>query len=152
MCPLIEELDIRRRLATDLAVLRSLTRALLQVARAAEQDEAQRPLISDVLTRLCREANRHFDYEEEIVAPLLRDVDAWGPVRVEHLYREHDNHRNALRCLANDARAEERAVGDLTVEIEWFFDQFERHMVDEENGLLNAESPGAAPYVDQIDG
>jgi iron-sulfur cluster repair protein YtfE (RIC family) len=152
MSSLIEQVEVRRRLATDLAVLRSLTRALLQVAHAAEQDERQRSLICDVLARLCSEANRHFAYEEEMIGPILRDVDAWGPVRVEQLYSEHEQQRRVLSSLANDAEAPSRNVGELAGEIEWFFDRFERLISDEEDGLLNAESLGAEPYVDQIDG
>lgn len=152
MSSLIEQLEIRRRLAKDLSVLRNLTRALLQIARAAEQDEQQRSLVCDVLTRLCSEANRHFAYEEENVAPILREVDAWGPVRVEQLCKEHDEQRSVLVGLANDAQGARRNSSDLTVEIEWFFDRFERLMTEEEDGLLNAESPGADPSIDQTDG
>jgi hypothetical protein len=152
MSSMIEQLEMRRRLATDLAVLRSLTRALLQVARAASQDEKQRPLIRDVLSQLCVEANRHFAYEEEFVAPILESVDAWGPVRVEQLCKEHDEQRSALCSLAADAETESRNVDELMGEIEWFFDRFEQLMSHEEDGLLNAESRGAEPYVDQIDG
>lgn len=151
MGSLIEQTEVRRRLAADLAILRSLMRALVEVMRAAEQDEAQRPLLCDVLTRLRSEANRHFTYEEETVGPILRDVDAWGPARVEQLLREHDEHRGALAVLANDAEGGTRTVDDLMCEIEWFFDRFDRLMRDED-GLLDAESPGAEPCVDQIDG
>jgi iron-sulfur cluster repair protein YtfE (RIC family) len=152
MSSMIEALEVRRRISTDLAVLRSLTRALVQVARAAEQDERQRPLICDVLAQLCSEVNRHFAYEEEFVVPLLRDTDAWGPVRVEQLCKEHDEQRSVLVTLAADAQGQARNVEELTDEIEWFFTRFERAMSDEEDGLLNAESVGAEPCIDQIDG
>lgn len=151
MGSLIEQSEVRRRLAGDLALLRSLSRALAFVMRAAEQDERHRPLLCDVLSRLRAEANRHFAYQEETVGPLLRDVDAWGDARVEQLCREHEEHRGALALLANDAETGARAVDDLVGEVEWFFDRFERLMC-EEDGLLEAESPGAEPSVDQIDG
>jgi len=136
---MIARVEIRKRISSDHAVLRSLCRALIAVARAAERDEKHRPVIRDVLGQLCTEVERHFQYEEEVIVPLMREVDAWGPVRVERLFQEH----------AEDGV---RNVEDLADEVVWFFQRFEQDMADEEERLLNAEALGAEPRVDQIDG
>lgn len=152
MSSLIAKTEMRRRISTDHALLRSLCRALISVARAAERDERQGPAIRDVLSQLCSEVERHFQYQEEVIVPLLRDVDAWGPVRVEHLFQHHAEQRSVLVALAEDARDGIRTVEDLADEVVSFFRRFEQEMAEEEARLLSAESIGAEPAVDQIDG
>jgi hypothetical protein len=147
---MIEALDVRRRISEDLALLRSLTRALIAVAQAA--DERQRPIIRDVLCQLCSEVERYFAFEQEVVMPILRDVDAWGPVRVERLCREHDEQRSVLVALAENADDSAHRVQDLADELVWFFERFEQEIAEEEDELLSAEAIGAEPRVDQVDG
>lgn len=152
MSSMIASMDIRKRISTDHAVLRGLCRALVAVARAAERNEEHRPVIRDVLGQLCAEVERHFQYEEEVIVPLIREVDAWGPVRVERLFQVHAEQRSVLVALASDAEDGGRNADDLADEVVWFFQRFEQEMADEEERLLNAEALGAEPYVDQIDG
>ncbi|MBN9166244.1 MAG: hemerythrin domain-containing protein [Myxococcales bacterium] len=152
MSSMIARVEIRKRISSDHAVLRSLCRALIAVARAAERDEKHRPVIRDVLGQLCTEVERHFQYEEEVIVPLMREVDAWGPVRVERLFQEHAEQRSVLVALVEDAEDGVRNVEDLADEVVWFFQRFEQDMADEEERLLNAEALGAEPRVDQIDG
>src|SRR5689334_8904249 len=101
MTSMISALEVRQRIAADHALLRSLIRALIAVSQAAERDESQRAIIRDVLGQLCCELERHFDYEEEVIVPLMRDVDAWGPARVEQLCKEHDHQREVLDAIAD---------------------------------------------------
>lgn len=152
MCPMVAKDEIRERIATELALLRDLCRALVTVARAAERDETQRPAIRDVLHQVCSAVERHFRYEEEVLAPLLREADAWGPVRVERLLEEHAAHRSTLCVLAADACEEVRTVDELANEIVEFFLRFEREVAEAEARLLEIELIGAEPRVDQIDG
>ena len=152
MSSMIAADDVRARISTELALLRSLTQALLSVARSAEHDERQRQVLRDVLAHVCAEVERHFEYEEEIIAPLLREVDAWGAVRVEQLLKAHEEQRLVLVALVEDADDGMLDIEDLVDEIVWFFQRFEQEMVAEEERLLSAESVGAEPLVDQIDG
>lgn len=152
MSSMIAALDVRRRIAEEIALLRSLTQTLIAVAREAEADERRRVAIRDVLAQICAEVERHFQYEEEVVAPLMREVDSWGSVRVERMFKEHDEQRAVLVALAEDAEDGVRRVEELADEIVWFFRRFEEEMTAEEDRLLSAESIGAEPYVDQIDG
>jgi hemerythrin len=152
MSSMIATSEVRDRISTDHALLRSLTEAVISVARAAEHDERQRPAIRDVLCRVCVEVERHFQFEEEVIAPLLREVDAWGPVRVESLFQAHAEQRSVLIALVEEAQDGVRNVEDLAEEIVWFFRRFDREMAEEAARLLDAETLGAEPYVDQIDG
>ncbi|HVJ90737.1 MAG TPA: hemerythrin domain-containing protein [Labilithrix sp.] len=148
--PLISTLKVRERIADDLALIRGLTRGLLAFVQVA--DERQRAVIVDVLAQLSSEMERHYAYEREVIVPLLRDVDAWGPVRVEQLCKEHEEQQSVLLALTEDAHDGTRPVEDLAEEIVWFFQRFEQEILDEEDRLLGAEVIGAEPLVDQIDG
>jgi len=152
MSSMISAVEVRERITSDHALLRSLIRALIAVSRAAQEDEKQRPVIRDVLGQLCGEVERHFRYEEEVIVPLIRDMDAWGPARVEQFCRDHEEQLSVLVALVEDAQDGVRNVEDLADEIVWFFQRFEREMAEEEQRLLDAETIGAEPIVDQIDG
>lgn len=152
MSSMIAALEVRQRITSDHALLRSLIQALIAVSRAAQEDEGQRPAIQDVLGQLCGEVERHFQYEEEFIVPLMREMDAWGPARVERFCKEHEEQRAVLCALAEDAQEGARNVEDLADEIVWFFQRFEQDMAEEEERLLNAETIGAEPIIDQIDG
>ena len=152
MSSMIDTSEVRQRVAADHALLRSLSRALIALSRACEHDESQRKVIRDVLEQLCCELERHFQYEEEVIHPLMREVDAWGPARVEQRCKEHEQQRAVLVALAEDAEDGARNIDDLTEEMVWFFQRFEQEMEEEEHRLLDAEALGAEPVVDQIDG
>jgi hemerythrin len=152
MGSMIAKDEVRKRLATDHAMLHSLCGALIAVARAAERDEMQRSAIRDVLDQLCHAVERHFQFEEEVIVPLLREVDAWGPVRVERLATAHEEQRLVLVALVEDAQDGVRNVDDLADEIVMFFQRFEQDIAEEADGLLRAEAIGAEPAIDQIDG
>ncbi len=131
-------LEIRERIGREHALLRSLTRALLGAARAAEQDEKQRYVIREILTQLIAEIERHFAYEESAAGPLLRGADTWGPICADRMAKEHDEQRTTLRALAEDAQDGVRTIGELADEIGWFFRRFEQDMNDEEDRFLSA--------------
>ena len=152
MSSMIDTLEVRQRIASDHALLRSLSRALIAMSRACDRDENQRQVIRDVLSQLCCEVERHFRFEEEVILPLMREMDAWGPARVEQLCAVHEQQRAVLIALAEDAEDGERNIDDLAEEMVWFFERFEQEMAAEEQRLLDAEVIGAEPIIDQIDG
>ncbi|MGZ3480940.1 MAG: hemerythrin domain-containing protein, partial [Myxococcaceae bacterium] len=43
---------------------------------------------------------RHLNHEETVLRPLLVDVDAWGPARVEAMDEEHRAQRAAIAELS----------------------------------------------------
>ena len=153
MSSMIDTVEARQRITTDHALLRSLTRALIALSRGAtEGDDSQRPVICDVLRQLCSELDRHFQFEQEAILPLMREMDAWGPVRVEQLCKLHEEQRAVLMALADGAADEARNIDDVAEDIVCFFRRFEEEMENEEQRLLEAEVIGAEPSVDQIDG
>jgi len=152
MSSMIDTLEVRQRIASDHALLRSLSRALVAMSQACQHDEKQRQVIRVILSQLCCEVERHFRFEEEVILPLMREMDAWGPARAEQLCAVHEQHRAVLVALAEDADSGDRNIDDLAEELVWFFERFEREMAAEEQCLLDAEVIGAEPIIDQIDG
>ena len=80
---------------------------------------------------------RHLQHEETVLRPILVDVDAWGPARVESMDEEHRSQRAALAqlsCLALDADVEctiqnvETFVHRIRADMDWE----EHHALSEE--------------------
>jgi hemerythrin-like domain-containing protein len=42
----------------------------------------------------------HLAHEETIVWPILRTVDSWGPVRIDHMTKEHKEQRQIIDGLS----------------------------------------------------
>ncbi len=80
---------------------------------------------------------RHLSHEETVLRPLLREVDAWGPARVETMDEEHRTQRAALdelSCLALDHDV------DRTVQhVEEFIRRLRADMDQEEHRALSEE-------------
>lgn len=150
--PFVEAEEARTRITTDHAVLRSLSQALVISADAAVRDARQRPIVRDLLVQLCAEIELHLQYEEAVLVPLLRRADAWGPVRVEELAREHADQRFVIAALLEQAM-ESRDMGELVEEIARFTERLERDIDEEERDLLTAEALGdRIIVVDQTGG
>lgn len=152
MSSMNDRIEVRQRIASDHAVLRSLIRALIAVTRTRERDQRQRSVIRDVLGQLRDEVDRHFEYEERVLVPLMRGMGPCGPARAEQFCRDHAEQRAVIVALIEDAQDGGRDVEDLACEIVWFFERFEQDMAEEEQRLLSAEAIGAEPIIDQIDG
>jgi hemerythrin-like domain-containing protein len=80
---------------------------------------------------------RHLQHEETVLRPILVDVDAWGPARVESMDEEHRSQREALAqlsCLALDADVEctiqhvETFISRIRADMDWE----EHHALSEE--------------------
>jgi len=80
---------------------------------------------------------RHLNHEETVLRPLLVDVDAWGPARVEAMDAEHRAQRTAVAELSHIALEEDL---DGTVQrIEEFVRRLRADMDGEEHHALSPE-------------
>ena|SRR6516164_2344570 len=80
---------------------------------------------------------RHLRHEETVLRPVLANVDAWGPARVESMDEEHRAQRAALAELTR-VRLEEDF--DRTVQsIEAFVQRLRADMDGEERHALSEE-------------
>src|SRR5689334_4815157 len=71
----------RVRILSDHDHLRDLMRDVRTSASEALLDEKRRPSVRRALAELRRTLERHLDYEESVLVPLLAAADAWGPIR-----------------------------------------------------------------------
>jgi len=80
---------------------------------------------------------RHLQHEETVLRPLLADVDAWGPARVESMDEEHRSQRTALAQLSQLALD---ADVDCTIQqMEAFIRRIRAEMAGEEQHALSEE-------------
>jgi len=80
---------------------------------------------------------RHLSHEETVLRPLLKDVDAWGPARVETMDEEHQAQRTALHELSCLELGQDL---DRTVQqVEEFIRRLRVDMDQEEHRALSEE-------------
>ena len=80
---------------------------------------------------------RHLQHEETVLRPVLADVDAWGPARVESMDEEHRSQRTALAQLSRVALD---ADLDCTIQqMEAFIRRIRAEMAGEEQHALSEE-------------
>src|SRR6266566_7166189 len=89
--------------------LRELIWALRDAAASvlASGDESLRergPALAVAISVFGRELRVHLAVEEELLGPILEQVDAWGPVRLELMRAEHAHQRAVLDVLRTDGR------------------------------------------------
>jgi iron-sulfur cluster repair protein YtfE (RIC family) len=66
------------------------------------------------LTRIVAELRSAFDahnrFEEQLLRPVLREVDAFGDVRIDHMVADHVDEHRAMRRQLDGPTAELRAT------------------------------------------
>lgn len=80
---------------------------------------------------------RHLSHEETVLRPILVDVDAWGPARVEAMDEEHRGQRAALAelprlALDEDVDGTVQRIEDLVRRLRADMDGEETHALSEE--------------------
>ena len=80
---------------------------------------------------------RHLQHEETVLRPLLADVDAWGPARVESMDEEHRSQRGALAQLSRLAL--DMDMDSTVQQIEAFIRRIRADMDGEEHHALSEE-------------
>ena len=84
------------------------------------------------LRTLCDTFLRHLNHEEMVLRPLLAEVDAWGPARVEAMDEEHQAQRIAIASLTRltleqDLDATVQRVEEFVRRLRTDMDGEERH-------------------------
>lgn len=80
---------------------------------------------------------RHLSHEETVLRPILVDVDAWGPARVEAMDEEHTAQRAALAELSRLALEDD--VDGTVQHVEEFVRRLRADMDGEEHHALSEE-------------
>lgn len=76
------------------------------------------PRLQAMLGDLFGSLRRHLSTEEEILLPLLRQVDAWGDLRAEQVRRDHEAQRREMQDLERVAEtAPPEELADAALEL-----------------------------------
>lgn len=146
--------DVRARIFFDHAMLRRAMAGLAREAAAAERGTGG--AVDRVRTAAAevRDAfERHLSYEERVFLPLLREADAWGPVRVTHLLDEHRWQRAVLVAFVEDVTEGGKLVDEIADETAWLIRCLLDDMDEEEKVFRDgAALTASAIVVDQTDG
>jgi hypothetical protein len=126
--------EIRRELLRDHLQIRKLLANLVHLAErivSGEGDPARLRGMADQLRQLLRE---HNDAEEQHLEAYLVGLDAWGPIRVEQMLKEHAAEHVEMReaLQGREGRALALAVPALA-------GQLRRHMLEEEQTFLHVD-------------
>jgi hypothetical protein len=91
----------------------------------------------DAMGELAGAFERHLQFEERELVPVLKRAQSWGPVRATHLADEHAAQRATLAALAEDVGSGRKPLDQVADEIAWFVRGMLRDMVEEEAGMLS---------------
>jgi hypothetical protein len=87
---------VRQRILDEHARLRPQLVRLQELASWLREAPAPLLAVKRVAQRLLGELEAHTRLEDAVLAPVLRDVDAWGPIRESELLTHHIEQRDHL--------------------------------------------------------
>jgi hypothetical protein len=121
-------------------------RVMLQQARTLARrllaGEAVEHAFEATLRRLREGYAAHNAFEQSVLEPMLRDVDAWGSARIARMVEEHTAEHEALEELLSASSTE------VALRFDDFADLVDAHMAAEERTFLSTQvlhDPGVSP-------
>lgn len=130
-----------------LAVIRALSEQVLAGERGA-LSELRRQSVELETVFLA-----HLETEEAILLPILKTIDAWGAVRVQHIEEEHARQRAVLDSAGNNATSAAVPPQQLAQLMRSVVDDILEDMKSEERDMLDPRLLRDDPVVDdQSDG
>ena len=116
------------------AIIALIDEESVHVARRVEPQVGER--LRELLAELRRKLVLHTALERDALVPLLRNVDAWGPERLDRLKREHNAEHEALeRSIERTASTVSNA--ELAAAARALGEELALHMAIEERDFLN---------------
>ena len=98
--------QVQARIVREHVALRDQLDCLAAQALQVLSGELAHERLLEPVNALYRDLREHLDFEDALLAPALRELDAWGPIRAAQLERHHQEQRQALRALTERARTE----------------------------------------------
>jgi hypothetical protein len=129
---------VRERVIEQHQTLRQLLRQSLDATTRAFQPEGpNRDEVSSLVYELRARFWAHLAFEERHLAPVLAQLDLWGPERVQDLFTEHTRQRAQMETLVegieNGWDVERIALALRSLATDLLLD-----MEEEERGCLSA--------------
>jgi iron-sulfur cluster repair protein YtfE (RIC family) len=144
--------DVRARvLAEHLWLSEKLTRLEKSALKVISGRAAETGRLRERCKNLCESLWFHLATEDEILVPLLRELDAWGEVRVERVQNDHQAQRTEIAELKKQADAADPVT--LAEDVLTFAKALRADMAHEEQVSLSRELlRDDTVTVDQLDG
>lgn len=129
---------VRARVLAEHAVLRDLIAVVRAAMARADEGSGTIEALRWEAGCLLASLTRHLDLEDALLAPILREIDAWGPVRAARLAADHAAQRRTIARLKHRIDGMETAPA-LVGTLRPFTDELMRDMEAEERDLLPAD-------------
>lgn len=128
---------VRTRILQEHAALRRQLTTLEASVDAMHADTSHCACVIATARQILSALVAHTQLEDSILAPALREIDAWGPVRAGLLLHHHSEQRAQLRELVDryGAAVDPQRIARLT--LAWIRD-VRADMLHEETELLSA--------------
>lgn len=129
---------VRNRILDDHDAIRQRLSELEVAIDALLSDQTVMDQVGELALNLLLALASHTELEDEILAPALRDADAWGAIRAEQLLAHHHTQRAELREVSRlfeqqpDAHDVARVINALVQDLR-------ADMEHEERDLLNID-------------
>jgi iron-sulfur cluster repair protein YtfE (RIC family) len=130
---------VRHNVLQQHAAMREVFHELLDATtRTLQGDPASAGELAGLVRDFRSRFRAHLAYEERYLAPVLAEVDIWGPQRVTDLLNEHAEQRSELDALIAGIDGGWDAHG-LALTTRSLVTELLADMAEEERGCLSAE-------------
>ena len=103
--------EVLAKLQAQHATLRSMMARCVDLADALDAGHGSATDVLAAVADLRVMFEAHNRFEESVLRPILRDADAFGDVRIDHMIADHvDEHRTMYRRLGDGPTGELRAT------------------------------------------
>ncbi len=128
-------------------------REVLSSGKTIETDDLERNVhaLRDTARQLYMTLSAHIELEDRILAPVLRQTDAWGPLRAERLLSRHAAQKQALEGALMELDDLMQPPNGLAVHVGKLIEQIREELDDEENTLLCPELLRDDPIIENAE-
>ncbi len=130
--------EVHRRVSAEHAIIKEELAILDEAARLVLETNGDDQAALALRGALWNVYNRFVDHlamEESHLAPLLRDLDSWGPYRVENMLEEHREQRTVIDALIDECAGGTKSDVELADDTRWFVATITKDIEGEEVGL-----------------
>lgn len=128
---------VRARILEDHASLRRQLKELEQAVDEMHGDPSQCDNVIEIACQILTALVKHTELEDSILAPALREIDAWGSIRATLLLDHHATQRTQLRELVEDYERPENPERIARFTLAWIR-EVRADMAHEEMDVLSA--------------
>lgn len=129
---------VRARILEHHGELRAKLEILQRLASEADGGDLSAAAHAVALAHgLFDELADHLDIEEQMLVPMLREVDAWGELRANELLKHHEQQWSELKALRE--RADRCSARTMAGELAMLVSALRRDLLDEDRELLTPD-------------